>query len=507
MGVGPVGFSVEQQNLLWAMWRRGDSIRQMERTLGETLPRIQRFLRQSGGIPPAPRQRRASHLALVEREEISRGIAAGLSARSIAGRIGRPSSTVSREIVRNGGRDEYRALAADAAAFQRARRPKVSKLAANTELAGVVAAKLDEDWSPQQIAQRLRQVHPGDADSHSGAQLRLDGERGERLEWQQEILDEAERKVGQLTRVRLDGRPFLGEEAVRAHEPRSSAWSNVVRIRMRTRGSERVGGERERGHALPDRVLVEFDRADPPGRRRASGATDGRVVEMAIVDRRRENLGGADASHHVGHGVGDIVAAVRECAVVEVQADDVARVDAEELECRGGLGSPELDELRFGNALRLRRVTPVRDEHDVHVGAARSLACDRRRATERLIVRMRRDDEARLLREPVGDVDAGRVHDGRRSRAHDPLGGAPRQGGPVAHGTERTSAPPRSHIARLTEVVATTSENGTTSSVAIRRVIASPGRSASPRAPAVRSASSNPHPSPATPAPTTKPTP
>ena len=82
--MGPVGFSVEQQNLLWVMWRRGDSIREMERTLGETLPRIRRFLRQSGGIPPVPRQRRASHLTLVEREEVSRGIAAGLTARVAA---------------------------------------------------------------------------------------------------------------------------------------------------------------------------------------------------------------------------------------------------------------------------------------------------------------------------------------------------------------------------------------------------------------------------------------
>jgi DNA-binding CsgD family transcriptional regulator len=141
MGVGPVRFSVEQQNLLWAMWRRGESIREMERTLGETLPRIRRFLRQSGGIPPVPRQRRANHLTLIEREEISRGIAAGLTARSIADRLGRPSSTVSREIARNGGRHAYRALASDAAAFDRARRPKVSKLAGNVELAGLVAAK------------------------------------------------------------------------------------------------------------------------------------------------------------------------------------------------------------------------------------------------------------------------------------------------------------------------------------------------------------------------------
>jgi transposase, IS30 family len=163
MGVGPMGFSVEQQDLLWVMWRRGDSIREMERTLGETLPRIRRFLRQSGGIPLVPRRRRGEHLSLVEREEISGGIAAGLSARSIAGRIGRSSSTVSREIGGNGGRDGYRALAADAGAFERARRPKVSKLAANVELAGIVAARLGEDWSPQRIAEWLRRVHRGDA--------------------------------------------------------------------------------------------------------------------------------------------------------------------------------------------------------------------------------------------------------------------------------------------------------------------------------------------------------
>src|SRR5271166_4359378 len=163
MGVGPVGFDVEQQALIWAMWRRGDAIREMERTLGETLPRIRRYLRESGGIPPIPRRRRVGHLSLDEREEISRGIAAGLSGRTIAEGIDRPSSTVSREIARNGGRGAYRALVADAAAFKRARRPKSSKLAANPGLRGVVAAKLDDDWSPQQIAQWLRREFRGDA--------------------------------------------------------------------------------------------------------------------------------------------------------------------------------------------------------------------------------------------------------------------------------------------------------------------------------------------------------
>jgi IS30 family transposase len=163
MGVGPIGFDVEQQALIWAMWRRGDAIREMERTLGETLPRIRRYLRESGGIPPIPRRRRLGHLCLDEREEISRGIAAGLSARTIARRVNRPPSTVSREIARNGGRDAYRALVADAAAFERARRPKSAKLAANPQLRGVVADKLDDDWSPQQIAQWLRREFVGDA--------------------------------------------------------------------------------------------------------------------------------------------------------------------------------------------------------------------------------------------------------------------------------------------------------------------------------------------------------
>jgi len=156
MGVGPVGFSAEQQDLLWGMWRGGS---RSGRWSGR-LPRIQRFLRQTGGIRPGPQRRREGHLAAGEREEISRGIAAGLSGRVIADRLGRSPSTVSREIDRNGGRDAYRAVDADAAAYGRARRPKPSKLATDPALRERVAAKLGEDWSPQQIAARLRLQHP-----------------------------------------------------------------------------------------------------------------------------------------------------------------------------------------------------------------------------------------------------------------------------------------------------------------------------------------------------------
>ena len=93
---------------------------------------------------------------LAEREEISRGIAAGESIRRIAGRLGRAPSTVSREIVRHGGRSRYRASDADGQAWANARRPQACKLARNPALGELVAAKLAEDWSPEQIAGYLK---------------------------------------------------------------------------------------------------------------------------------------------------------------------------------------------------------------------------------------------------------------------------------------------------------------------------------------------------------------
>jgi IS30 family transposase len=101
-------------------------------------------------------------LALTEREEISRGVMAGLSVRSIARTLGRPPCTVSRELRRNGGARAYRASAADQAAWQRAQRPKRCKLAKNPVLARVVAEKLQLEWSPHQVAGWLKRTYPLD---------------------------------------------------------------------------------------------------------------------------------------------------------------------------------------------------------------------------------------------------------------------------------------------------------------------------------------------------------
>ena len=101
-------------------------------------------------------------LTLSEREEISRGVVAGLSIRSIASELGRAPSTVSREVNRNGGRQHYRASKADQAAWNLAHRPKTCKLVQNRALARIVAQKLQLEWAPEQIAGWLKCTYPDD---------------------------------------------------------------------------------------------------------------------------------------------------------------------------------------------------------------------------------------------------------------------------------------------------------------------------------------------------------
>lgn len=113
-------------------------------------------------MAPAARKRSPRSLSLAEREEISRGLAAGDSIRGIAVRLGRAASTVSREVARHGGRGNYRATKADAKAWDLARRPKQCKLALNKRLRALVAEKLTLDWSPEQVSAWLAQQFPDD---------------------------------------------------------------------------------------------------------------------------------------------------------------------------------------------------------------------------------------------------------------------------------------------------------------------------------------------------------
>src|SRR6516162_1454767 len=115
-----------------------------------------------GGIAPEPRRRAAGALRLEEREEISRGIAAGRSMRRIAQGLRRSPSTVSREIRRNGGCRVYRAGEADRRAWERALRPKRCRLARHARLRWRVAQKLALQWSPEQIAGWLKRQLPAD---------------------------------------------------------------------------------------------------------------------------------------------------------------------------------------------------------------------------------------------------------------------------------------------------------------------------------------------------------
>ena len=105
-------------------------------------------------------------LSSADREEISRGLVAGQSLRQIAEHLGRAPSTVSREVARNGGRLDYRAVRADERAWSQARRPKVCRLAQNPQLTELVAQMLHDDWSPEQIAGWLRASFPADTTMH-----------------------------------------------------------------------------------------------------------------------------------------------------------------------------------------------------------------------------------------------------------------------------------------------------------------------------------------------------
>jgi IS30 family transposase len=161
-----IHYTEADKALMWDRWQQGESLHEIARLFDRYHHSVRRILAATGGIRPPPRRRSRLALSGSEREEISRGIVAGHSIRSIARTLDRSPSTISRELRRNGGRQQYRANRADQAARDRARRPKRCKLAENRALARQVASKLQLQWSPRQIAGWLKRCYPDGESYH-----------------------------------------------------------------------------------------------------------------------------------------------------------------------------------------------------------------------------------------------------------------------------------------------------------------------------------------------------
>jgi IS30 family transposase len=156
-------YSAEQRAEIWDRWQRGESMRSIGRVFDRQSSSVFSVISPTGGIRPPVRTRGKFALGLCEREEISRGLSMKQSLRVIARQLGRAPSTISREVRRNGGAAGYRATASDQAAWNRALRPKICKLACHPALAHAVSAKLRRKWSPEQVAGWLKRAFPGEA--------------------------------------------------------------------------------------------------------------------------------------------------------------------------------------------------------------------------------------------------------------------------------------------------------------------------------------------------------
>jgi len=145
-------FTEEERHNCWKLWREGLGYSDIARAISSKPGTVFGLIRLNGGFSPTKRQRSTRHLSLAEREEISRGIAQGISIRQIATQLNRSASTVSRELNRHGGLLKYRATSADDKACKDALRPKACKLALHRPLCDLVTEKLQRKWSPQQIS-------------------------------------------------------------------------------------------------------------------------------------------------------------------------------------------------------------------------------------------------------------------------------------------------------------------------------------------------------------------
>ena len=152
----------EERVEVWRLYKAGKPIKAIGRLLGRPTMTVHHELMRNGGFTPRVRRRSRLSLTLMERETISRGVAQGESLRTVARRLRRSPSTISREIGRHGGLERYRATEADVGAWESALRPKPCRLAVNRRLQRLVVEKLTLDWSPEQIAGWLRMTFAGE---------------------------------------------------------------------------------------------------------------------------------------------------------------------------------------------------------------------------------------------------------------------------------------------------------------------------------------------------------
>ena len=159
-------YGPKERVLIWDKYKQGESLHTIARMFDRNHPSIAGVVGKYGGIRPPERTRSAESLSLSEREEISRGVVSHLSIREIARQLNRHPSTISREINRNGGYHQYRAVKADKHAWERAKRPKLCKLALNKPLSNIVARKLKTNWSPGHISGWLKIEFPHEEEFH-----------------------------------------------------------------------------------------------------------------------------------------------------------------------------------------------------------------------------------------------------------------------------------------------------------------------------------------------------
>ena len=164
----PKGYALSEatKGRIWELRAEGLSDREIGRRLGLARGTVSDYLARTGGIRPRARRRPERCLSSEEREEISRGIARGRSARAIARALRRSHTTIAREIERCGGRTRYRAQAAEREAWRRRRRPRQTKLELCPELRRIIEERLGKDHSPEQIAGWLRLAHPDNEAMH-----------------------------------------------------------------------------------------------------------------------------------------------------------------------------------------------------------------------------------------------------------------------------------------------------------------------------------------------------